>query len=139
MNAKPYGQSSQPSPSNPLDQYLKPSGATGSKPSTAAPPSGGVTTDPEPAARMIDFVAKSGKRTGLPYAYLVSVTLEGNETCELTFTEQVVSIRGRNVGALYQHALAGTLRVVVESGSGFDPGSGECWVETLTIQPRSSR
>lgn len=120
---------------NPLDRYLKPTSA-GPSPQGNAPIPSGITTDPTPVARMIDFVSKSGKRTALPYAYLVSVTLVSNEQCEATFTEHVVTLKGRNLGALYQHILANTVRIVQESGSGFDAGVGECWIEQLSVVQR---
>lgn len=84
---------------NPLDRYLGKSPSFKAEPKSDAlyvgsppPPvspslADGFMADGQATTRMLDLVGKSGERTGLPYAYLVCVKLQGNAKLELTFTE----------------------------------------------------
>jgi hypothetical protein len=105
----------------------------------AARPDGkelGFVSEAGGTPRMIDFVQRNGDRTALPYAYLVSVKLEGGQSVELSFTESVVTIAGRGLAVLYQHLLAQTARVIEESGTGFDDDRQRCWVQTVSVKKR---
>ena len=96
----------------------------------------GFSSEPSASLRMVDFVLKSGDRTAFPYAYLVQARLRGGTSIELTFTESVVTITGRNMAVLYKHVLAQTASSVGETASGFDDDRLQTWVEAITIKPR---
>jgi hypothetical protein len=85
---------------------------------------------------MLDLVTRNGDHTALPYPYLVSARLIGGERIELTFTEQQVTISGRNLGPLYQHVLAQSARRIDENVSGFDDGQAVSWVAAIVVENR---
>lgn len=115
-----------------VDRYLKP-GAVAAKGEAKEL---GFLADAGGSVRLIDFVLKSGDRFALPYAYLIEVKLTGGDTVELTFTEKIVTIRGRSLAALYQHLLANTARRIEESDTGFDDERMQSWVESIVVTAR---
>ena len=118
-----------------VDKFLGKNAASGSR---VEPKDAGFAAEAGSSPRMLDLVQKSGDRTGLPYAYLVSVKLVGNASIELLFTETKVTIGGRNLATLYQHLLAQTVRRIEENVSGFDDEQRQTsWVESIALQQRS--
>lgn len=117
---------------NVVDRFLRPPSA-GPKAETKEL---GFGAEAGRSPRMIDFVLKNGDRKALPYAYLVRADLTGGEALEVTFTECVVRIRGRNLGPLYQHVIAQSAQRVEESGTGFDDDRQQSWVEAIAVEPR---
>ena len=119
---------------SPVDRYLGKSAAPAMR---EEPKDLGFKSDAAASPRMIDFVAKNGDHTALPYGYLVSARLIGGEKVELEFTEKKVTIRGRNLAPLYQHILAQVAARIDESDTGFDDDRQQSFVETIAIEVRS--
>lgn len=101
-----------------------------------AKPTGFASSDPGSSPRMIDFVLKGGSRTSLPYAYLNMIDQPSGSEIKLVFTEHTVSIKGRNLGTLYQHLSAQIVRRVEENMTGFDDAENPSNVESIIIEPR---
>jgi hypothetical protein len=97
----------------------------------------GVASDPQASPRMLDIVQRNGDRQALPYPYLVKVKLIGNAKLELTFTEEVVTLTGRNLGPVYQQLLLHAVWRIEESSTGFDDPQQESWIETVTVKARA--
>jgi hypothetical protein len=126
------------SPGNPMHRYIKPAtiqphvGGT----SSVEPKPPGFDSDASGQAKMLDLVMRNGDHTALPYPYLVRAKLIGGEKIELCFTEQTVTLTGRNLGPLYQHLLAQTVRRIEEDVSGFDDGRSATWVKGIVVEDR---
>lgn len=118
---------------SPIDRYLgkgaAQAGETDSK-------SLGFETAAEPPCRMLDLVYKNGDHEAVPYSYLVGARLKGGGTVELEFPDRIVTLRGRNLNAFYQHVLAQTARRVTVSDTGFDDEQCLCWFESIVVDKR---
>jgi hypothetical protein len=126
---EPDRKDQRPRESSQVDRFL---GKTGSRPAEDTKDLG-FAADAASSPRMMDFVLKSGDRVGLPYAYLLKVYLSGGAKLELSFTDCTVTITGRNLGLLYQHLLAQTVRRIEESLTGFDDEHNKSFVESISM------
>ena len=71
-------------------------------------------------ASMLDLRLPCGKRTALPYSYLASVDFDPSGSVVCTYASAVVTIKGRDLEAIYTAITNHTALAVVQVTSGFD-------------------
>lgn len=75
---------------------------------------------------MLEVRTRQGRRVGLPYSYLVEVSLEfprdDEVTLELIFSSRRVLVRGRNLQSVFEQVLGHNMKILEEDASEFDTG-----------------
>lgn len=85
-------------------------------------------------ASMLDLRLPGGKRTALPYSYLASVDFDPSGAVVCTYASAVVTIKGRDLEAIYTAITNHTALAVVQVTSGFDEGNKGPFVESIVIE-----
>lgn len=87
---------------------------------------------------MLDVRTKDGRAYGFPYAYLISFELNRGQDTDpeltLLFTSHKVTVKGRNLMALYELLLSPKLAQIIESDTAFDDPAQEVRVSQMNIQ-----
>jgi hypothetical protein len=85
----------------------------------------------------LDVRTKDGRAYGFPYAYLISFELNRSQDTDpeltLLFTSHKVTVKGRNLIALYEHLLSHKLAQIIESDTPFDAEAEEVHVTSLHV------
>jgi hypothetical protein len=117
-----------------IDKYLRrPGGIARNDSQPAAQP--GFEANGEYPLPMVDLVQANGNRLGLPYCDLHAVQSHSDHLV-LLFTEDHVTIHGRNLLPVYNHLLQHTVRRLTESANGFDEGSTTTWIQKIELTKR---
>ena len=87
----------------------------------------------------LDIRTREGCAYGLPYSYLISIELDRSQdsspTLRLLFTSHQVTVKGRNLIALYDRLLGHRLAQIVEDDSSFDDEEQAVYVESVVLTP----
>lgn len=90
----------------------------------------------------LDVRTKDGRACGFPYAYLISFELNRSQDTDpeltLLFTSHKVTVKGRNLIALYELLLSHKLSQIVEADTSFDDDAKDVHISLVRITPNSA-
>lgn len=87
---------------------------------------------------MLDLGLRGGDRVGLSYYDLRTARLDPSDAITLEFSNHLVTIRGRNLLALYNNLLTHTVWRINVADTNFDDGTTGTWIEAIEVAERQS-
>lgn len=115
-----------------MDRFLRAPG----RPTPGDAPALGFEQHAGEAGLMLDLGLRGGDRVGLSYYDLHAARLDPSGAITLEFTSHLVTIRGRNLLALYNNLVTHTVWRINAAETSFDDGTAGTWIEAIDVEDR---